>query len=283
MKAVGDRWNALYAGIRAFSIAVGSIARGLSLFLSARPKTPLRVLCIMSFDTLHILRNAKPLPALKVRLLAALLDFAACANAAFDHKRCCPRELRETRQLLEEAGLRSLVAEHLRRLKHLETRRPLPGGDDVQFHSVRSYREAVVRLSLGTVAATVNDSQCLNDAIRATYGNAALMILFRIVMQCQIIDDVLDYSQDMSAGLPSFLTASKPLSRSFELVRMAAMGYADDRDLPRNGDLYPLRFAMFLVSSSAKLAILLGRWRQRTQDLLATPRAGFQRATKSTA
>lgn len=155
MKAVGDRWNALYAGIRAFSIAVRSIARGLSLFLSARPKTPLRVLCIMSFDTLHMLSKGKPLPTLKVRSLAALLDFAACANAAFDHKRGCPRELRETLQLLEEAGLGSLVAEHLRRLRHLETRRPLPGGDDVRFHSVRSYREAVVRLSLGLVAATV--------------------------------------------------------------------------------------------------------------------------------
>ena len=263
MKAVGDRWKAPYAGIWAFWIAFRSIARGLSLFLSDRPKTPLRVLCIMSFDTLHMLRNARPLPALKLRLLAALLDFAACANAALDHKRCCPRERRETRQLLEEAGLGSLVAEYLQRLNDLETRRPLPGGDDVQFHSVRSYREAVVRLSLGMVAATVNGSQGVNDAILATYGNAALVILFRIVMLCQIIDDVLDYSQDMSAGLPSFLTASKSLSRAFELVRLATLGYADARDLPRTGDLYPLRLALFLVSTSAKLVIVLGRWRQR--------------------
>lgn len=264
MKAVGDRGNSLYAGIWAFSIALRSVARGLSLFLSARPKTPLRVLCIMSFDTLHLLHNARPLPALKLRLLAALLDFAACVNAAFDHKRCCPRERRETLQVLEEAGLRLFVAEYLRRLNDLETRRPLPGGDDGQFDSVRSYREAVIRLSLGIVAATVNGSQCLNDAIRATYGNAALIILFRIVMQCQIIDDVLDYSQDMSAGLPSFLTASKPLSRAFDLVRSAAVSYADDCDLPRTGELYPLRLALFLVSTCAKLVILVARLRLRT-------------------
>ena len=261
MNADGDRWNALYAAIWSFSIAVRSMARGLSLFLSARPKTPLRVLCIMSFDTLHLLQNAKPLPALKLRLLATMLDFAACVNAGFDHKRCCLRELGETLQMLEEAGLGAFVADYLRRLKELETRRPMPGQNDVQFHGVRSYREAVIRLSLGMVAATVNGSQGLNEAIRATYCNTGLMILFRIVMQCQIIDDVLDYSQDVAAGLPSFLTACKSLSQAFEFVQLAALNYAQDRDLPRTGDLYPFRLALFLVSTSAKLVIILGRWR----------------------
>jgi hypothetical protein len=246
-------------------IAVRSIACGLSLFLSARPKTPLRVLCIMAFDTLHMLRNAKPLPMPKLRMLAALLDFAACANAAFDNKDCCRHECRITLQLLEEAGMRSSVVEYLRRLRDLESRRPLPGGDYRQFQQVGLYREAVVRLSLGMVAATANGNQCLDEAIRATYCDADLHILFRIVMQCQIIDDVLDYAKDMAAGLPSFLTASRSLPQAFELTRLAALGYADDRDLPRTGEVFPLRLALFLVSTCTKLVILLGRWRQRTR------------------
>lgn len=92
-----------------------------------------------------------------------------------------------------------------------------------------------------------------------------LKILFRIAMQCQIIDDVLDYSKDMSAGLPSFLTAAKSLPQAMELTRLAALGYADDRDLPRTGDVFPLRSALVLVSTCTKLVLFLGRLRQRTR------------------
>jgi Fe-S oxidoreductase len=218
----------------------------------------------MAFDTLHRLRNAKPLPMVKCRTLAALLDFGACANAAFDHKECCRHEYRQTLRLLEEAGIGSSVAEYLRRLRNLESRRPLPGGDHWQFRRVRLYREAVVRLSLGMVAATASGNRCLDEGICATRCDADLKILFRIVMQCQIIDDVLDYSTDLSAGLPSFLTATKSPSQAFELTRLAALGYADDRDLPRTGDVFALRSALFLVSTCTKLVIVLGHWRQRS-------------------
>jgi len=270
-QAICERWNALYARISSILIAVRSIVRGLSLFMSARPKTPLRVLCIMAFDTLHMLRNAKPLPMPKLRMLAALLDFGACANAAFDNKDCCLHEFRTTLQLLEEAGIRSSVVEYLRRLRDLESRRPLPGGDYWQFQKVSLYREAVVRLSLGMVATTANGNQCLDETIRATYCDADLNILFRIVMQCQIIDDVLDCSKDLSAGLPSFLTASKSLPQAFELTWLAVLAYADARNLPRTGDVFPLRSALFLVSTCTKLVIVLGHWRQRNLDRHGTP------------
>jgi hypothetical protein len=264
-QAIDKGWGALYAGILWTLIAVRSIVRGLALFLSGRPKTPLRVLCVMAFDTLHMLRNAKPLPMRTLRILAALLDFGACANAAFDNKSYRRHECRETLQLLEEAGIRSSVVEYQRGLRALESGRPLPGGDDWQFQKVGWYREAVVRLSLGMVATTANGRHCLNEGIRATYCDTILNILFRIAMQCQIIDDVLDYATDMSAGLPSFLTASESLSQAFELTRLAATGYADDRDLPRTGDVFPLRSALRLVSTCTKLVIVIGRWRHRTR------------------
>ena len=69
-----------------------------------------------------------------------------------------------------------------------------------------------MRLSLATVAAIALDAECLEDAIRATHRDGELEALCRIAMQCQIIDDVLDYSTDLAAGLPSFLTASASLS-----------------------------------------------------------------------
>ncbi len=262
------RRNACRDRISSTLISVTSVLRGLPLFFSARPKTPLRVLCVMAFDTLHMLRNSKRLPVVKLRTLAVLLDFGACANAICDNKEFCRREFRRTRQLLEDAGIRSSVVEFLRRLRELESKRPSPGGDHKQFQKVGSYREAIVRLSLGMVAATAIGNQCLDEGVRATYCDDDLEILFRIVMQCQIIDDVLDYSKDMSAGLPSFLTASESLPQAFELTRLVALGYADDRNLPRTGDVFPLRLALFVVSTCAKLVILLGRWRQRAVRML---------------
>lgn len=276
-----ERWNALCAGISSILIAVCSIVRGLPLFVSARPRTSLRVLCIIAFDTLHRLRNAKPLPMLKSRTLAALLDFGACVNAAFDNKSYCSCEYRETLHLLEEAGILPLVAEYFRRLRDLESRRPSPGGDC--WPEVRLYREAVVRLSLGTIAATANVKRSLDEGILATYSDADLSVLFRIVMQCQILDDVLDYSKDAFAGLPSFLTASGSLPQAFELTRSAAFGYADDRNLPRTGRLFVLRSALFLVSSCTRLVIAVGRWRQCKASNAAFPAASASPPTATAA
>ena len=113
------------------------------------------------------------------------------------------------------------------------------------------------------VATTACGDQCLDEAIEATYGDGDLNLLFRIVMQCQIIDDVLDYSQDRSAGLPSFLTACESLPQALELTRLAARGYADDRHVARTADVFPLRAALFLVSTCTELVVSLRRWECR--------------------
>ena len=252
--------------------SVRSVRRCLPLFVSARPRTPLRVLCVMAFDALHQLRYSKPLPVATHRVLAALLDFGACTNAIFDDKAYCRKELELTRQILDEAGLHSMVEEVLRRLSDLEGRRPSPFGDDRQFHEARSYREAVARLWLGTVAATAAGSPCLEEGILATYADDVLELLFRIVMQCQIIDDVLDYSRDASAGLPSFLTASASLPDAIERTHQAACEYAHYRDLPRSDDMLPLRVALGVASICAKLMIRLGRWRCACLKSATSPR-----------
>lgn len=260
LSGIARQWQALRAGISSSVVAARSLIRGLALLVSVRPRTPLRVLCIMAFDTLYRMRHAEPLPFTRVRILAALLDFGACTNAAFDQKKFCPHEWSEALQQLNAAGLRSSVIEYLRKLAGIEQNRPLPGGDSRQFHEVRLYREAVVRLSLGMVATTAHLSPCLDEAVLATYHDADLNLLFRIVMQCQIIDDVRDYSLDLSAGLPSFLTASESLPLAFERTRRASLRYADNRSQPHRSEILPLRWALYLVSKCGLLAITLGRW-----------------------
>jgi hypothetical protein len=256
-------------------ISIGSIRRCLPLFVSASPRTPLRVLCVMAFDALHQLRHSKPLPVATHRVLAALLDFGACTNAIFDGKEYSRKELELTRQILDEAGLRSIVEAVLRQLSDLEGRRPSPfgpSGDDRRFHDVKSYREAVARLWLGTVAATAAGRRCLEDKSLSTCGDDVLEILFRIVMQCQIIDDVLDYSRDESAGLPSFLTASASLPEGLKRTHQASCKYAHYRDVPRTGDVFPLRTALAAASICAKLMILLRRWRCACRKSATSPR-----------
>ncbi len=259
----GTRGKAICAGIASMLATIRSVLRGLPLLVANRPQTPLRILCIMAFDTLHRLRGDGPLPSRAVANLAALLDFMADANAALDRKangRCqCQRAL----EVLQDAGSRSSLIEYLRRLEHLETRRPSPGGDDSQFSKVRRYREAVVRLSLGMLATTAGADASLDAAIRATHGDGRLNLLFRMAMQCQIIDDVLDYSEDFSAGLPSFLTAGDSLRQGFEFTRLASWTYANTGDLARSSGLFPLELALVLVSACTRLVIVHGRWKHR--------------------
>ena len=147
------------------------------------------------------------------------LDFEACTNAAWDHKDLCEAEYQAIRQRLEKAGLGLCIEEYLGRLRELESRRPSIGGDHRRFDEVRSYREAVARLSLATAAAIALNGECLEEEIRATQCDSDVETLFRILMQCQIIDDVLDYTEDRVRRPAQFPDS----------IRVAAAGHGIDR------------------------------------------------------
>ena len=240
-------------------IAATSVLRGLPLLFAARPGTPLRVMCIMAFDALHRLRTSRRLARERLRLLAALLDFGASANAILDGKPSCQQEFHTTQRLLEEAEFHSLAAEYWRRLQELERRRPSPSGHQLPFAVARDYREEVVELSLGVLTAMVFELESLDDGIQALRTEAELAIVFRIVMQCQVIDDVVDYAKDTAAGLPSFLTAAESLPQALELTHHASRCYANDASVSRCGDLLPFRMALVAVSAIARLVMTLGR------------------------
>ena len=244
-------------GLRASLLSLACFLKGMPLFFRASPKTPLRVLAIVAIDTLHMLRHSKPLTRKKVRELAMLLDFQACTNAAWDRKERCKAEHRAIREHLEKAGLRLCIEEYLGRLHELESGRPSPGGDRRRFGEVRSYREAVVRLSLATAIAM--DARRLDEEIRATHDDGDVATLFRIVMQCQVIDDVIDYTEDVSASLPSFLTATASLPQALELTADAARDYAASEHSP--SAVFPLRVADTVCAAMATLIVRLAhRW-----------------------
>jgi hypothetical protein len=247
--------------------AVISFLRGLPLFVSGRPKTPLRVLCLMAFDTVHVLRYSRRLSSHTLQTLASLLDFAACANDFFDDNDFSRQEYWATRRRLEKARTSVAVNEYLSRLRDLENRRPSPGGDVRQHRKAQTYRESVIRLSLGMIAATALENATIEDGIRATHRDEDLETLYRIVMLCQIIDDVLDFATDTDDGLPSFLTADASPSQALALTSDAATRYADRGGLPSSPHMFPFHVALLGISALAKVAILFGHWRLRFQAI----------------
>lgn len=249
------RRSARHGRLRASLVSVTCLLRGLPLFFCAAPKTPLRVLGIIALDTLHVLRHSQRLPRTRITDLAMFLDFQGCTNAVWDHKDRCEAEYRTLRQRLEEAGLASCVGEYLGQLRELESRRPPIGGDHRRFAEVRSYREGVARLSIATAAAIALNAKPLEGDIRPTACDGDVETLFRILMQCQIIDDVLDYTEDLSAGLPSFLTASASLPQAMALTAKAARSYAASRERSAEDAVFPLRMALCVFTVVTRLVV----------------------------
>jgi hypothetical protein len=231
-------------------VSVACLLRGLPLFFAAAPRTPLRVLGIIALNTIHLLRHSRPLTGSRIRELAMFLDLEGCANADWDRKDLCAAEYQALRHRLEMAGLGLCIEEYLGRLRDLESHRPSIAGGQ-RFDDAREYREGVARLSIATAAAIALNVESLDDAIQSTARDPDVGTLFRILMQCQIIDDVMDYKEDVEAGLPSFLTASASLSEAITLTAEAARSYAiSDRRA-----VLPLRIALSIVSAVTTLVL----------------------------
>jgi hypothetical protein len=234
----------------------------LPLFFGTAPQTPLRVLCILALDTVRVLRGSPPLSRQRRKDLATFLDFQACTNMVWDHKPFCANEYQGLRRQLEKAGLGPWVTEYLRLVGELEARRPFAGGDIQRWDEVRSYREAVARLSLATIAAIATNVEGIEDGVRTTYCDRDIAILLRMAMQCQIVDDVVDYRKDLRAGLPSFLTGSASIGDALESTAQAARiygraGRTDERCA------WPLEAALAVLTAVAKVLVLAAsrRWR----------------------
>ena len=261
--------------ISSLLVAFRCILRGLPLIFASNPGTPLRVLCIVAFDTVYSLRRSRGLPKPCIKNLALLLNFGASLNAAFDGKAFCPDAFRRLQQRLFDAGLRQTSNDYWWRIQQLELSRPLAFGDRSQCETVKTYRENVARLSLGFCTMVAFGYATVEEGIEATRTNGDLEILFRIVMQCQIIDDVFDYSKDVARGLPGFLTASSELMDTFQLTTQAARHYANGSSTSKDQPLFALRITLMAVSVITKTMIMLGRWRQGVTCIQPTPEHAF--------
>ena len=235
--------------MRACLVAVRCFLRHLPLYFRAHPRTPLRVLGIVALDMLHVLRYRQPLPRTRTNALALFLDLEGCANAAWDHKDVCLEEWRAIRLRLADAGLDACVHRYLARLQTLERARPSAGGEDPRFAEVRSYRESVAHLSITTAAEIALPQEASGAGAPSMRTDNDVDTLYRILMQCQIIDDIFDYADDLSAGLPSFLTASASLSGGLASTAAAARCYGGVPGQSSHASVLPLRFTLWLFTA----------------------------------
>lgn len=266
-----DEWDRP-GPLRATLASMVCLCRSLPLFWCGSPKTPLRALCIVALETLHVLRSSRPLSLHTRRQLATMLDFQACANASWDRKPLHEGDYGALRRRLEDGGLGPLVAAYVSRLGALETRRPPVGGGGHVCDDVRAYRESVVRLSLATLIATLPNAGPVDAAIQSTYTDRDVATLFQLAMQCQVIDDVCDYGDDLSAGLPSFLTASASMAEAVTWTARAVRSYAARSDRPSGRGALPLEAALSVMTLTAKVVV----------GLVPTRVAWGRRAVRST-
>jgi hypothetical protein len=258
--------SARHGALASSLAAAACLVRGLPLFFGAAPRTPLRVLGIIALDTLHLLRYSRPLPRRKIREAALFLDFAGCINAAWDRKELCAAEYRTVRHKLDQAGLASCLTDYLDRLQQIERWRPSIGGEHRHFEEVREYREAVAGLTLATAAAIA-----LNDNSLETPDMNAL---WRILMQCQVIDDVLDYAEDVSRGLPSFVTALAEPRQALALSADAVRSYATGGSAAAGQAMLPLRLALGVVTAATRIVVWVADPRHRPAQQLIGVKIG---------
>src|SRR5262249_51957174 len=82
--------------------------------------------------------------------------------------------------------------------------------------------------------------------------------LFRILMQCQIVDDVLDYRTDALSNLPSFLTSVLSAALAIEWTADTARLYGPPR---LRCSVWPLRLSLTALTAASRVAVHGAYWR----------------------
>jgi hypothetical protein len=228
--------------------AMAAVAMNLRFFAARRPGTPLRVLSLIAISTVLRSRGIV-MPPQQRRAVIEAMDLGARLNDRFDGDACDAEELRESVACFKKSAHREVVWNYAKRLRRLVRTRP---GIAESAVAVRRYREAVNRVSLAVLWALASQRN-LADAELDIEREPDLKLLFQMVMQFQLIDDVLDARQDRCRSLPSFATGQGVTTTSLdELVA----DYADEKPI-RFDRNFCLRVALGMIAASARAVIAI--------------------------
>ncbi|MES2924483.1 MAG: hypothetical protein V4819_23220 [Verrucomicrobiota bacterium] len=237
----GHGWLGIPSALAAFAANVG-------LFAARRPGTPLRVLSLMAIDAALRSRGII-ITADRRQAVIEVMELGALLNDRFDGDAHDPRALRASVTWFERSEHREVIWSYAKRLRRLERTRPDPGQGTT---AVMRYRESVNRVSLAVLWALAR-GRALAAAEMEIAREADLCLLFQIVMQTQLIDDVLDVRHDRRRGLPSFANGPEVTAASLcELVS----AYSDSTPIGFNRNFYlQVTLKMMAAVSRAWIAI----------------------------
>ena len=240
--------------------ALAAVAVNVRWFAARRPGTPLRVLSLIAIDTALRSRGIIITPDRRQAVIE-VMELGALLNDRFDGDAHDLHALRASVAWFARSAHREVIRSYVKRLRRLERTRPDPAqGMTAGIH----YREGVNHVSLAVLWALAR-GRSLAAAEMEIVREADLCLLFQIVMQTQLIDDVLDVRQDRRRGLPSF--ASGPEVTAASLVEMVSV-YADPTPVGLNRN-FCLRVALKIVATGTRALLAI-----RAADVSNGYRAG---------
>ncbi len=228
--------------------ALVAIAANVRLFAARQPGTPLRVLSLIAIDTALRSRGIIITPDRRQAVIEAM-ELGAQLNDRFDGDAHNPQALRARVVWFARSAHREVIRCYVKRLRRLERTRPDP---DQGAPAVTHYRESVNRVSLAVLWALAR-GKGMAIAEMEIEREADLRLLFQIVMQTQLIDDVLDVRQDRRRGLPSY--ANGPEVTVASLCGLVA-AYSDPRPIRLNRN-FCLRVALKVVAAGTRALIAI--------------------------
>lgn len=167
------------------------------MLLAARPRTPLRVLCITAFEFLARLRGAT-LGRQRRLGLARACDFASLRDGYYDHRRLDVDEYRSLRCELRRTVPAAATSQYVQQLRQAERNRPiLSAGNPRLVSAVIAYRTSVLDLSL----------RWLQQISGLDIESLKFLVLLSLAGLMQLADDLLDWKDDLAVGSPSYVTA----------------------------------------------------------------------------
>jgi len=167
------------------------------LLLAARPKTPLRVLCIAAFEFLARLRGGT-LGKRRRLAMAHACDFGSLRDGYYDQRRFDASEYRSLRCELRRMAPETATSHYIRQLRQAERSRPiLSASDPGVANAVVAYRTSVLDLSL----------RWMQEISGLSVEAVKFHVLLNLVSLMQIADDVLDWKDDQADRCPSYVTA----------------------------------------------------------------------------
>jgi hypothetical protein len=229
-----------------FSSSLVALAVNLRLVVERQPGTPLRVLSLVAIDAASRLRGNILKPEQRQAVIDGM-ELGALLNDRFDGDAHDRNALSTLVGRFAQSGHRKVVRAYAKRLRALERLRPHLGGGS---SAIGTYRENVNRVSLGLLWALAGD-RTLASAELEIVVEEDLRLLFRIVMQTQVIDDVLDVRLDRRRGLPSF--ASGPDASAHSLGGWVSV-YSDPNPI-RLDQNFCLQITLRIVAALARALI----------------------------